>query len=164
MNLPIGRVTSTAANPTLRSSTRSRPGMATIPGAMLLCASSPHARKGALWSAFSKHYGKDGDPILVWRAATREMNPAVPRASSTCTWPRIQRVRPLNIWRSFAPISKLSCSARWLKAVLAVLRAGTGCQHALPRFRRCRWRQWWRQFCRGDQPSRGRSHYHRLCA
>ena len=28
-----------------------RPGMATIPGAMLLCASSPHARKGALWSA-----------------------------------------------------------------------------------------------------------------
>ena len=57
-----------------------RPGMATIPGAMLLCASSPHARKGALWSAFSKHYGKDGDPILVWRAATREMNPAVPQS------------------------------------------------------------------------------------
>ena len=27
-----------------------------------------------------KHYGKDGDPILVWRAATREMNPAVPQS------------------------------------------------------------------------------------
>ena len=26
-----------------------RPGMATIPGAMLLCASSPYARRGALW-------------------------------------------------------------------------------------------------------------------
>ena len=29
-----------------------KPGMATIPGAMLLCASSPHARKGALWTAY----------------------------------------------------------------------------------------------------------------
>jgi hypothetical protein len=57
-----------------------RPGMATIPGAMLLCASSPHARKGALWSAFSKHYGKDGDSILVWRASTRSMNASVPQS------------------------------------------------------------------------------------
>ena len=32
-----------------------RPSMATIPGAMLLAASSPHARKGALWSAYTKH-------------------------------------------------------------------------------------------------------------
>jgi hypothetical protein len=28
-----------------------RPGMSTIPGAMLLCASSPYARRGALWDA-----------------------------------------------------------------------------------------------------------------
>jgi hypothetical protein len=57
-----------------------RPGMATIPGAMLLCASSPHARKGALWSAFARHFGRDGDPILVWRASTREMNSTVPES------------------------------------------------------------------------------------
>ena len=56
-----------------------RPGMATIPGAMLLCASSPHARKGALWSAYAKHYGKDGDPVLVWQAPTRDMNATVPQ-------------------------------------------------------------------------------------
>src|SRR5262249_23279038 len=56
-----------------------RPGMATIKDAMLLCASSPHARKGALWNAHSKHYGKDGDPVLVWQAATREMNATVPQ-------------------------------------------------------------------------------------
>jgi hypothetical protein len=55
-----------------------RPGMATIPGAMLLCASSPYARRGALWDAHRKHFGKDGDPILVWQAATREMNATVP--------------------------------------------------------------------------------------
>jgi Terminase large subunit, T4likevirus-type, N-terminal len=56
-----------------------RPGMATIPGAMLLCASSPYARRGELWNAHRKHFGKDGDPILVWKATTREMNATVPQ-------------------------------------------------------------------------------------
>jgi hypothetical protein len=56
-----------------------RPGMATIPGAMLLCASSPHARRGALWDAHRRHHGRDGDPILVWQADTRTMNPTVPQ-------------------------------------------------------------------------------------
>jgi hypothetical protein len=54
-----------------------RPGMSTIPGAMLLCASSPYARRGALWDAHRKHFGKDADPTLVWQAATREMNASV---------------------------------------------------------------------------------------
>jgi hypothetical protein len=49
-----------------------RPGMSTIPNAMLLCASSPYAQRGALWDA-----GKDGDAVLVWQAATRAMNPTV---------------------------------------------------------------------------------------
>jgi len=57
-----------------------RPGMATIPGAMLLCASSPYARRGALWDAHRRHYGKDGDPVLVWQADTRTMNPTVPQS------------------------------------------------------------------------------------
>jgi hypothetical protein len=57
-----------------------RPGMATVPGAMLLVASSPHARKGALWNTYHKHFGKDGDPVLVWQAATRDMNAAVPQS------------------------------------------------------------------------------------
>lgn len=56
-----------------------RPGMATLPGAILLCASSPYARKGELWQAHKKHFGKDGDPVLVWQAATRIMNPTVPQ-------------------------------------------------------------------------------------
>jgi len=56
-----------------------RPGMATIPNAMLLCASSPYARRGALWDAHRRHYGKDGDPTLVWQASTRTMNPTVPQ-------------------------------------------------------------------------------------
>jgi hypothetical protein len=54
-----------------------RPGTATIPNAMLLCASSPYARRGALWDAWRRHYGRDDDPVLVWRAPTRDMNPTV---------------------------------------------------------------------------------------
>jgi hypothetical protein len=57
-----------------------RPAMATIPNAMLLCASSPYARRGALWEAYRKHFAKDGDKVLVWKAATRKMNPTVPQS------------------------------------------------------------------------------------
>jgi hypothetical protein len=66
-----------AAEPDYEVLNALRPGMATIPNAMLLCASSPYARRGALWDAYRRHYGKDGDPILVWKAATRIMNPTV---------------------------------------------------------------------------------------
>ena len=57
-----------------------RPGMLQFPNAMLLCASSPYARKGALWDAHRKHFGKDNDPILVWQAKTTSMNPTVPQS------------------------------------------------------------------------------------
>src|SRR3974377_117547 len=33
----------------------------------LLGASSPYARRGALWDAFRKHFAKDNDPVLVWK-------------------------------------------------------------------------------------------------
>ena len=67
-----------SANPDTEILNGLRPGMATIPGSLLLCISSPYARRGALWEAYRKHYGKDGDPVLVWQAATRDMNPNVP--------------------------------------------------------------------------------------
>jgi hypothetical protein len=53
--------------------------MATIPGAMLLCASSPYARRGALYDAWQRHWARDNDSILVWRSETRRMNPTVPQ-------------------------------------------------------------------------------------
>jgi hypothetical protein len=58
-----------------------RPGMVTIPGAMLLCASSPYARRGALYDAWRKHFGKDNDPVLVWKAPTRIMNALVKQST-----------------------------------------------------------------------------------
>jgi hypothetical protein len=53
-----------------------RPGLSTILGAMLICASSPHAQRGELFENFRRHYGKSNGP-LVWRATTRDMNPTV---------------------------------------------------------------------------------------
>ena len=35
------------------------------------------AKRGALWDAHRRHYGKDRDPVLVWQADTRSMNPMV---------------------------------------------------------------------------------------
>lgn len=57
-----------------------RPAMATIPDAMLLVASSPYARRGPLYDAWKRYYGKDGR-ILVWQAPTWIMNPKLPRES-----------------------------------------------------------------------------------
>jgi hypothetical protein len=69
-----------AAEPDVEVINAIRPGMATIPNAMMLCASSPYARRGALWNAYHQHFGKDGDPVLVWQAPTRAMNPSVPQS------------------------------------------------------------------------------------
>jgi hypothetical protein len=55
-----------------------RPAMSTVSGGMLLCASSPYARKGALYDAHRRYYGKD-ENILVWQAPTRTMNSTVPQ-------------------------------------------------------------------------------------
>jgi hypothetical protein len=56
-----------------------RPSMATVPGSMLLAASSPYARRGVLWRQYQRHYGKDS-ATLVWQAPTRTMNPSVPQS------------------------------------------------------------------------------------
>jgi len=58
-----------------------RPCMSNVPGSMLLAASSPYSRRGILWNAYQKHFGKDGSPVLVWQAATRVMNANVPQAT-----------------------------------------------------------------------------------
>jgi hypothetical protein len=68
-----------SANPDSEIIAALRPAMATVPGAMLLVASSPYARRGALWDAYRRYYGKPG-PALVWQAPTRRMNPTVPES------------------------------------------------------------------------------------
>jgi hypothetical protein len=66
-----------SANPDTEVLAAVRPGMGTIPGAMLLCASSPYARRGALWEGFRRYHGDDKAKVLVWQAPTRAMNPTM---------------------------------------------------------------------------------------
>jgi hypothetical protein len=77
--LAFWRIDEGSTNPDVETIGALRPAMSTIPGAMLLCASSPYARRGALWTAFKRNFGR-ATTTLVWRAATRTMNPTVPQA------------------------------------------------------------------------------------
>jgi hypothetical protein len=69
-----------SANPDTEILRACRPGLLTIPTSVMLCASSPYARKGELWMAHRRWYGRDDAPSLVWRAPTRVMNPTVPQS------------------------------------------------------------------------------------
>jgi hypothetical protein len=68
-----------SANPDSEILNALRPGMATIPGARMICIGSPYARRGEMWSAYRRYHGKDEAPVLVWKAPSRTMNPALPQ-------------------------------------------------------------------------------------
>ena len=70
--------TDDAADPDREIIAALRPAMATIRGAVLLCLSSPYARKGELYKAHRAHYAKDGD-VLVIQAPTWVLNATVPQ-------------------------------------------------------------------------------------
>ncbi|MGO9774871.1 MAG: terminase large subunit domain-containing protein [Roseiarcus sp.] len=67
----------TSANPDVEILRALRPGMASIPGSILLLASSPYAKRGELYGAFRRHFGKDAARVLVWKADTATMNPRI---------------------------------------------------------------------------------------
>jgi hypothetical protein len=77
--IAVWQVDEESADPDVEVINSLRPGMLTIPNAMLLVASSPHAQKGALWETYRQHYGHDDDDVLVWRATTTDMHPSVPQ-------------------------------------------------------------------------------------
>jgi hypothetical protein len=69
-----------SANPDVEIMRALRPGMASIPGSILLLASSPYAKKGELYNAYRRYYGKNDGRILVWKAPTEVMNSKVDKA------------------------------------------------------------------------------------
>ena len=71
---PIGD----AAQPDIEVLNALRPALASLPGSFLLAITSPYGRAGEAWNAFRRHFGRDGAPVLVWRAATLTMNPTIP--------------------------------------------------------------------------------------
>ena len=55
------------------------PGMATLPGSMLVGISSPHKRSGLLYQKWRESFGKDDEDVLVVRGASRMFNPSLPQ-------------------------------------------------------------------------------------
>jgi hypothetical protein len=53
-----------------------RPGLATMPGSLLIGISSPYRRAGLLWRKFKRHWGQAGD-VLVVKAPTEVLNPLI---------------------------------------------------------------------------------------
>jgi hypothetical protein len=68
-----------SANPDSEIVAALRPAMATIPGAFFLAASSPYAKRGELYHAFRRYFGRDDASVLIWRAPSRTMNSTIPQ-------------------------------------------------------------------------------------
>ena len=65
------------ANPDTEILRALRPALATT-GGLLAAISSPHAKRGELYSTFKRHFGPTGHPsILVAKAPSRTMNPSL---------------------------------------------------------------------------------------
>ena len=67
----------TSQNPDEEILAAVRPGLSSIPGAILLMGSSPYAKRGALYSAFRKHWAQDASRVLVFKGTSLEMNPTL---------------------------------------------------------------------------------------
>ena len=67
----------TSANPDVEIFKALRPGLSTIPGSILLNASSPYRKRGVLYTTYARHFGQNNSRVLVWKASTLEMNPAL---------------------------------------------------------------------------------------
>jgi hypothetical protein len=55
-----------------------RPGLATLPGSMLVGITSPYRRAGLAYDKWRRHYGQPGN-VLVIRAPSRVLNPTLPQ-------------------------------------------------------------------------------------
>jgi hypothetical protein len=55
------------------------PGLARVPGSMLIIISSAHRRSGLLYERWKSFYGKPDDDVLVVRGTTRQFNPLFPQ-------------------------------------------------------------------------------------
>jgi hypothetical protein len=67
----------TSTNPDLELYAALKPGLATLPGSMLIAISSPYRRTGLLYNKFKKHFGRDDDEVLVIRAPSIMLNPTL---------------------------------------------------------------------------------------
>lgn len=63
-----------------------RPGLGTVKDSRIYAISSPYAKRGILYQAWSDHWGKDGDPVLVINCSTQALNPTFPSDTIAEEW------------------------------------------------------------------------------
>ncbi|MEO7190067.1 MAG: hypothetical protein ABI051_03325 [Vicinamibacterales bacterium] len=67
-----------SANPDREVLVALRAAMGTVPEALLVCITSPYARRGEAWRTYERFYGKDdSDRVLVVNAPTLLLNPSI---------------------------------------------------------------------------------------
>jgi hypothetical protein len=54
--------------------------MGTIPGALLMVATTPYGRHGPVWDGWRRYWGKPHPSIMIWNSDSRSMNPSLPEA------------------------------------------------------------------------------------
>jgi len=69
-----------STSPDVETYTAIVPGMATLPGAMLIGISTPYKRSGLLFDKWRAHYGKNDADVLVIHAPSTLLNPTLPQA------------------------------------------------------------------------------------
>ncbi|WP_200844533.1 hypothetical protein [Bradyrhizobium sp. USDA 3458] len=65
-----------SANPDQETFNAIKPGLASLPGSMVIGISSPYRKSGLLYQKYRDHYGKDSK-VLVIKAPTRLLNPLI---------------------------------------------------------------------------------------
>ena len=67
----------TSARPDTETYNAVKPGLATLPGSMLIGISSPYRKSGLLYTKYKKHFAQDDDTVLVIQAPSLALNPTL---------------------------------------------------------------------------------------
>jgi hypothetical protein len=70
-----------SANPDEEILTAIRPALLTVPGSRIYGISSPYARRGILWKAYDRYWGRADADVLVFSADSLSLNPTLDQAS-----------------------------------------------------------------------------------
>ena len=68
----------TSATPDEETFKAIKPGLASIPGSVVIGISSPYRKAGLLYRKFKEHFGRNSN-VLVIKAPTRALNPTIPQ-------------------------------------------------------------------------------------
>jgi hypothetical protein len=91
-----------SASPDVETAGAVQPGLARIPGSMLILISTAHKRSGLLYQRYKEHYGKNDPDVLVVRGSTLQFNPTFDAKvieRQIASDPQLYRAEYLSEWR-----------------------------------------------------------------